>query len=655
MASGDLFSIGTSGLLAFQRSLNTISHNISNVNTEGYSRQSVQLATRPPEPNGYGFSGNGVDTVTIRRSYDAFVESSLRSSTSSTAEFEAFHALAAQLDNVVADSDTGIQASLQRFFNAVQDVADTPDSPAARQVLFNEGQLVAGQFNELASWIEGVRGQVNSDINSGVSEINQISQAIADLNQSIVIEQGRAGHRPNDLLDQRDTLIKDMSKLVSVTTLQQDDGSVNVLIGTGQVLVIGNKATSLTVIQEAGDPNQLGVAVQGNAGVLVPVTEQLSGGKLGGVLNFRDQMLDPTINSLGLTAIGLGNYVNEQHQRGMDLDGALGLDFFSVAQPQVLSVVGNPANVSLAFDDVSQLNGSDYKLRFNAGTWELTNKLTGQNITMTGSGTAADPFIAEGLSIEITAAPANGDTYLLRPTRTGAMDIQMVLANNRQIAAAAPVRSVAAIANTGTGAITAGEVTDINNAAFQTTAGQLTPPLLVRFTTGTSYDIYDNTNAASPVLLEAGIAYDPATGADLFPTPGGIDHGYRMRLSGAPAAGDEFSTEYNTGGIGDNRNALSLAGLATDKLMFAGSASVTDSYNRLVADVATDTRQAEINSLAHQQILDQATATRESISGVNLDEEAANLVKYQQAYQAAAQVISTANTLFDTLLNAVRR
>ena len=655
MGSGDLFSIGTSGLLAFQRSLNTISHNIANVNTEGYSRQSVQLATRPPEPNGYGFSGNGVDTVTIRRSYNEFVEGSLRSSTSSAAEFEAFHAMAAQLDDVVADPDTGINTALQRYFNAVQDVADTPASPAARQVLFNEGQSLANQFNELASWMQGLRGQVNSDINSSVNEINQMSQAIADLNQSIVIEQGRAGHPPNDLLDQRDTLIRHMAELVSVTTLEQDDGSVNVLVGTGQVLVRGNTATTLTVIQEAGDPNQVGVAVQGNGGVLVPVTQQLSGGRIGGVINFREQMLDPATNSLGLVAIGLGQFANEQHHRGMDLDGVLGLDVFNVAQPQVLAVVGNPSNISVTFDDVAQLNNADYRLRFDAGSWELTNKLTGQTVPMTGSGTAADPFIAEGIAIEITAAPANGDTYMVRPTRTGAMDIQMVLANSRQIAAAAPVRSVAATANTGTGAITAGTVSDISNAAFQTTAGQLSPPLLVRFTSANSYDVYDNTNAAAPVLLEGGIVYDPATGANLFPTPGGIDHGYRMRLTGAPAAGDEFSTEYNTGGIGDNRNALALAALATDKLMYAGSASITDSYNRLVADVATDTKQAEINSLAQNRILDQNTATREAISGVNLDEEAANLVRYQQAYQAAAQVVATANTLFDTLLNAVRR
>ena len=231
----------------------------------------------------------------------------------------------------------------------------------------------------------------------------------------------------------------------------------------------------------------------------------------------------------------------------------------------------------------------------------------------------------------------------------------MTLANNRQIAAAAPIRSSAANANTGTGAISAGVVTDINNAAFQTTAGQLTPPVLVRFNSATSYDVFDNSNPASPVLLEAGIAYNPATGGEVFPTPGGLDYGYSVSLNGAPAAGDEFSTEYNTGGVGDNRNALLLSATANLKLMASGTATIADSYNTLVADVGSDTKQAELNALAQSRVLDQAIATRESISGVNLDEEAANLVRYQQAYQAAAQVITVANDMFDILLNAVRR
>ena len=654
--AGSLLSIGTSGLQVFQRSLNTIGHNIANVNTDGYSRQSVDLVTRTPQVTGFGVAGTGVQSESITRSFDAFVELGVRSSTSSVAEFKAFHTLASQLDNVLADPDAGISTSMQRFFDAMQDVADTPSGSAARQVLLNESQHMAEQFNELASWLDGVRGQVNSDIRSSVGEINRLSESIAKMNESIVITQGQSGGQPaNDLLDQRDSLIRDLSELVSVTTLQQDDGSLNVMAGSGQMLVIGNKASTLETTIEAGDPNQLGIAIRGNGGVLVPVTEQISGGRLGGVLSFRERMLDPASNSLGLTAISISDFVNQQQKQGMDLDGALGNDFFNVAQPAALTLAGTPDIVSVSFDDVTQLTNNDYTMRFNAGAWQLTQNDTNQPVPMTGSGTAVDPFIADGLRFEITAAPANGDTYQIRPTRNGASEMQMLLANNRQIAAAAPLRSLAASTNTGNGAISAGVVSDINNAVFQSTPGQLSPPVLVRFSAANSYDLYDNTNSAAPVLLEAGIAYNPATGGDVFPSPGGLDHGYSLQLSGSHAAGDEFSSEYNTGGVGDNRNALLMSALASNKLMANGTASVTGSYNSLVADVGTGTKQAELNMLTQNRVLDQAISRRESISGVNLDDEAANLVRFQQAYQAAAQLISVANSLFDTLLNTVRR
>ena len=385
------------------------------------------------------------------------------------------------------------------------------------------------------------------------------------------------------------------------------------------------------------------------------MTEQISGGRLGGVLSFRERMLDPASNSLGLTAISISDFVNQQQNQGMDLDGALGNNFFNVANPAALTLAGTPDIVSVSFDDVTQLTNNDYTMRFNAGAWQLTQNDTNQPVPMTGSGTAVDPFIADGLRFEITAAPANGDTYLIRPTRNGAKDMQMLLANNRQIAAAAPLRSLAAPTNTGSGEISAGVVTDINNAVFQSTPGQLSPPVLVRFTAANSYDIYDNTNSAAPVLLEAGITYNPATGGEVFPTPGGLDHGYSLQLSGSPAAGDEFSSEYNTGGVGDNRNALLMSALASNKLMANGTASINDSYNSLVADVGTGTKQAELNMLAQNRVLDQAISRREAVSGVNLDDEAANLIRFQQAYQAAAQLISVANSLFDTLLNTVRR
>ncbi len=656
MAGSSLLSIGSSGVQAFQRSLNTIGNNIANVNTDGYSKQRVELSSRIPQPTGYGFAGSGVQTTSITRSFDVFIEGSIRNTTSSAKEFETFQALAAQLDNVLADPDAGVSSSMQNFFNAMQDVADAPSSPATREVLLRQGENLSEQFNQLSSWMNSVRGQMNSDIRGSVAEINRISNTIANLNESIVMQQGRSGGQPaNDLLDQRDTLIRNLSELVSVSTVQQDDGSINVMAGTGQVLVVGNKASTLEIYIEASDPNQLGIAIRGSGGIQVPITDQLSGGKIGGLLSFRDRMLDPASNSLGLTAISLGNYINLQQNQGMDLDGSLGLDFFSVAQPKALTLAGTPGNVSVAFNDISQLTNNDYTMRYSGGAWQLTRNDTDQVVTMTGTGTAADPFIADGLSLEIGVAPANGDAYIIRPTRNGANDIQMTLVNNRQIAAATPLRSLTAGSNTGTGAISAGAVTDINNAAFQTTAGQLSPPVLVRFSSTTSYDVFDNSNPAVPVLLEAGIAYNPATGGEVFPTPGGLDYGYSVNLNGAPAAGDEFSTEYNTGGIGDNRNALLLSATANLKLMANGTASITDSYSALVADVGSDTKQAEMNALAQSRVLDQAVATRESISGVNLDEEAANLVRFQQAYQAAAQVITVANAMFDTLLNAVRR
>ncbi len=656
MAGGGLLGIGSSGLLAFQRSLNTIGQNIANVNTEGYSRQSTVLSSRAPHPGGFGFSGTGVDTVTIRRSFDAFVEANVRNGVSSSTEYKTFNDLAVQLDNVIADPNAGMSGALQRFFNAIQDVSDSPSSPAARQVLYNEAGQLSNQFNELARYIEDTRGQLNNSLDNSVNEVNRIIANIAKMNTSVVTAMGASGGQPpNDLLDQRDKLIRDLSEYVNVSTLEQDDGAINVFIGKGQLLVRGSEAGTLTTYTKDGQPDVLGIAIRSGTSADIPVTEQLIGGRIGGVLGFRDRMLDPASNSLGRVAIGLGTLINEQNQRGMDLDGLLGADFFTTGQPETFVEQGAAGNIDVAFNDVTQLTKLDYRLRFDAGNWTLTRTDTNQAVTMNGSGTAADPFVADGIEITVNVAPANGDTYVIHPTRRGALDMRMVMADSRQIGAAAPVRTRTASANTGTGVISDGVVTDIGNAAFQNAAGQLSPPLMIRFTAGNLYDIYDNSNPAAPVLLESAIPYSGVNGSDVFPTPGGLDFGYQLRLSGAPQSGDEFFSEYNTGGIGDNRNVNLMADLFLSKSLNGGTASFTDSYNGLVADIGTGTRQSGLNAETRSRLLDQTLATREAISGVNLDDEAANLVRFQQAYQAAAQVIATASTLFDTVLAAVRR
>ncbi len=655
MGMSSLFGIGSSALAAFQRALDTTSHNIANVNTEGYSRQQVELVSRTPQFAGFGYVGTGVETRSVRRLYDGFVESQVRGHTASNKELETFHSFSAQVDDVLADADAGMSTALQRFFGAMQDLANDPASTVTRQAVLSEARGLADRFHSLNNWLESVGGQVDNVIQGSVDEVNQLTAAIADLNEKIVLAQGMAGQQPpNDLLDQRNSLIRQLSEQVSVTTIEQDNGAVNVMVGTGQALVVGNSSKRLVAYRGEGVQRPLKVGLEAGGNGIVPVSQQLSGGVLGGALGFRKRVLDPTIDDLGRIALGVGQFVNEQQRKGMDLNGALGQDLFSLAPPQWDAYPGVSSSVSLAWDDIGRLTGAEYKLQYDGSTWNLTRTDTGQSVAMSGSGTAADPFVADGMRIVVDPAAAAGDAFLLQPARAGAADLDLKISDPSLLAAAAPVIASASAANTGSAAITPGEVSDITNPAFQASPGALTPPVLVRFTSATSYEIYDNSNPASPTLLESVSGYDPAAGADLFPSPGGLDYGYRVRLSGAAAAGDQFTIDYNSGGTGDNRNALAMADLFNQKLLGGGSESVNQAYQRMVGEVGSTTRQAELAGGAQRRLLDRAVAEREAISGVNLDEEAANLVRFQQAYQAAAQVISAADKMFQTLLNATR-
>lgn len=655
MASGSLFGIGTSALLAFQRALSTTGHNIANANTKGYSRQMVEFSSAPPQYAGYGFIGTGVRTDSIRRIYDGFVDGQVRNYTSAATEFQTFHHYASQIDNVLADPEAGLSTAMQRFSSAVQDLSNDPASSAARQAMISEGEALVERFHSLGGWLEDMNAQVNNDLQASVTEINRISTAIADLNQKIVMADGVADEQPpNDLLDKRDSLIRELSSHVSLTTLTQDDGSINVMIGTGQTLVVGYNVTRLTTVRGAGVHSPLQIALEAGANGQVPITDQLSGGKIGGLLGFRERALDPAINELGRVAVGIGEFFNQQHQRGVDLNGQLGQAFFSYPEPQWDSFPGVTSTLSLAWDDVGQITGADYQLQFDGSAWSIRRTDTGEQLTMAGTGTTADPFVVDGLRITVDPAAVSGDGILIQPSRTAAQSLQILVNDTAQIAAASPVLAIARSSNGGSGVISAGQVTDIGNPAFQSAPGSLSPPLMIRFTSPTSYDIYDNSNPASPALLESVSGYDPATGSELFPTPGGIDHGYRVRLTGGPATGDEFTLGYNSNGDGDNRNALALGEVLNGKVLGNGSESLADAYRNLVSQVGTTTRQSELAAGAHQQLLERSLNARDSISGVNLDEEAANLVRFQQAYQAAAQVIAAANEMFDTLLGAVR-
>jgi flagellar hook-associated protein 1 FlgK len=652
MASG-MLSVGTSALLAYQRALDTVGHNVANVNTEGYSRQNVELASRQPQGMGNGFAGKGVDVATVLRSYDQFITGELRSSTTAYAEQATLASLASGLDNLLADEFAGLSPALGSFFDAMQDVADDPASAAARQVLLNEAESLTARLHGLDNWMENSRSAIASRMGTKVQEINQLSSSIAAVNQQIMEARSSAGGQPpNDLLDKRDQLVLDLSAIVSVSTTTQEDGALNVFIGSGQALVLGVNQNALTLQNRAEDPGQYEIAISAGGSTAVVISDLVSGGELGGLLKYRDQVLDPALNELGRIAIEMGSFMNAQHQQGISLAGLPGQALFSVASPQVISAAGNSGSITVDFNDIAQLTADDYHLRFDGGSWSLARADSGQPVPMSGSGTAADPFVAEGLNLTIGPGAAAGDHYDIRPTREGARTISLLISDPRELALAASVRTSTALANTGTGSISAGAVTDINNPAFQSPPGQLSPAVQIRFTSPTAYEVIDQGTLA---VIDTG-TYDPATGADIFPTQNlGIDYGYQVHITGNPAASDSFDVVYNSGGTGDNRNALLLAGMQSDKLMNAGTSSFNDAYGELIADVGSTARQAQVGSEVQQRVLEQSQAEWASASGVNLDEEAADLVRFQQAYQAAARIISVADEIFQTLIQAVRR
>ncbi|RMG35620.1 MAG: flagellar hook-associated protein FlgK [Gammaproteobacteria bacterium] len=635
-----ILNTGISALNAFQRQLNTTGHNIANVNTEGYSRQRVEFSTLEAQPGGDGFLGAGVQVAAIRRSYDDYLSGQVRAYSASQEEYAIYHERASQVDNVVADAASGLDRMMQEFFASIEDVSADPTSIPARNVMLNRSQVLTDRFRSLDGWMEDLRGQLNRDLDTFVSEVNGLGQALSQVNQQIQQISAGQANPPNDLLDKRDQLIDELSTYVKVTTVPQDNGALNVFIGNGQALVVGEVANRLSVINNPMAADQKEVAVSLVGGGTAVVTDQITGGKVGGLLRFRDEVLNPAQNSLGLVAVGLADSFNREHRTGLDLDGQLGGDYFALGEPELLADPANTGTVTASFDSIADLTNHEYQLSYDGSTWSLTDLTTGGSVTMTGAGTATNPFIADGVALVVGAPPAAGDTYLLRPARSGAGSIDTLINDTRDIAAADPIRTATADTNTGTGAIGPGALTSVSGSTLPATPITLT---------------YDAVAKVFNLSTGGSVPYDPATdsGKSLIVTIAGLGD-FTFEMTGTPNNGDQFSLLSNAGGTGDNRNALHLSKLQKRSLLFGNTATLSDAYGFMVADVATSTQQASANAEVQGELLSQSQAARSAVSGVNLDEEAADLVRFQQAYAAAAQVISTANTLFDTLLGAVR-
>jgi len=642
-----IFQIGVSGLNAAQAGLLVTSHNITNANREGYHKQEALTTTQVPMQTGAGFFGQGVLVETVRRAYSQFLDGALMQAETQAAYLDTYGAQIRQIDNMLADPTAGLSPTLQAFFSGVQDVASNPSSVPSRQQMLSLAQGLVARFQSFDARLSDMRTAVNRQVSDVTDEINTLAGEIAHVNEEIIRVQGDAVRPPNDLLDQRDALLGELNKLVRVSTVSLSDGSINVFIGNGQSLILGTQAYQLDAGPSAQNPQDYGLFYVNGTSRIPLSTSSLQGGTLGALFDFRTQSLDAAQNKLGLVATVLAQTFNDQHELGMDLEGNLGGAFFEVPQASAISNQSNDGDAALGASnvDVGLLTGSDYRVQFASGSWRVTRLSDNTQTTY-----ATLPQTVDGVRISIASGTvSSGDSFLIQPVRHGARDIEGVISDTSKIAAAAPVRTAADIDNTGKATISAGVVVDTDNAAFAT-AGALTPPVLIRFTSPTQYAIYNNTNPASPVLIQGGIAYSPAGQNEVFPTSTSVDYGYRITLTGAAAAGDEFTVGYNTSGVADNRNALLLAGLQTVNTVANGSANYQSAYTQLVSQVGNRARQIQVQSTAQEALVTQAREAQQSLSGVNLDEEAANLIRFQQAYQASGKVLQIASSLFATIL-----
>ncbi len=547
----DMMSVGVTGLRAFQSALNTVSHNIANVNTEGYSRQRVTLSTAQPTIQNGFWSGSGVQQTGVERIYQSFVADAVTAGYTTTKELEVYSTYASRLDDLYSDPDVGAAPAIQDFFDSLQDLASDPNSAAARQLVLSNAETLASRYNQLSAATEEVRGQLNEALRVTTRDLQGLADSMASVNQAIIdATASNGGVTPPDLLDQRDNLVNEMAKLTSVRTVEQDDGALNVFIGNGMSLVMGAQSATLSVQASTTDVSALDITFKPIGGAnSVVITDYMSGGQIGGLLRVKDEVLDPALDQLGLTAVGISEQINAQHALGYDLNGVLGGDFFTPLEGQVL---GNSANsgtgvVSMAFVDSSHLTGDNYRLTYDGTNYQVFRNDETTAI-YSGATFPSGEVASQGFSLTLDSGTINaGDSFLIHPTRLAAETLQVAISDTDEIAAA----------------------------------------------------------------QAAGLS-------------------------------------------GDNRNALAMESLQNADTMLNGTATFIETYSRMVSKIGVETRQSELAFDAQTGLLQQAQAKQSEISGVNLDEEAADLLRYQQAYQAAAQVISIAQSTFDALLNAVR-
>jgi flagellar hook-associated protein 1 FlgK len=646
----DLFGISVSALQAFQTAIAVTSNNIANANTPGYADETVDLTSAVPTSSGTAPIGGGVNVAAITRSFNQLNENQLTSSQSSLGQLTSLQGYTSQIDNIVGTTAGGLSTALTSYYGAWSTLANNPTSSASRQALLNQAQGIASSLSTTNGRLQALNTGINAGITQDVTQINSITQSISTLNSQIVTATAQAGGQsPNSLVDQRGVLVSNLSQLVGISTTTDPNGALNVFVGNGQPLVLQGTTTQLTTVPNQYNASQLEISTSTDAGNVI--SGSITSGDLGGLLAARTQAVDPAINQLGQIASALAVSTNSQQNSGLNLNGQLGANLFSVAVPTVSASTKNSDTTSATITaptsaSIGALTANDYTLSYRVvggvGAYTLTNTTNGTSVTPTAaaSPTGKPAFTVDGLTVTLSGTPASGDQFLIQPTAGAAGSFSVALTSASGLAAAGAVIASASDTNAGNATVSSGTVVDPTNANLLTTA-------TITFTSPTTYTSTVGGVVSAPSTYTSG---SPIGGTA---APANPANGWQVTITGTPAAGDTFTVQNNAGGTGDNRNALAHAAQQTQSVLANGTISVNGAVSALVTGIGSQAQQVNTQQTAQTAVNTQALATVQSTSGVNLDEEAANLLQWQQAYQASAQALQIGDSTFTSLLAAI--
>ena len=665
--SFNLLNIASSGVRASSELLQTTSKNIANVNTVGYVRERTEFTTMVDNQVGRG------ETY---RLLNEFAQSQLNRDTSNKSFFDQFITEANRVDTIFSEESNNLSTGINSLFNNVQEALNQPSSTVARSLVMTDAQSLIDQMDRLSGIVLDQKSVVNEQLEIFSDEANSLIQSISTLNQNIAAVNGTNNAADaSSTYNERDKAIRDLSELIDIETLDGPNGEKLVFMGTGEAVVMQNGAFNLFSMTGDPDPNFKEFTLDVNGGKAVPLEVDVSKlkGKIGGLLAFRDDILVPAQNQIGQMGLAIADAFNEQNKLGMDATGQLGGNIFNIPTVGAYAYQANTGTAGMTATvepgKGSELPASDFIITYTGNANEVSiqpidNKgdpLGQPSLADISSGvidsstTTGESF---GLQVNVSGAGVEGDQFQIKLNSDAASSITLATGRAEDLALASPIRTANDLNNIGTATISAGEVTSVTSGGFTSTPsltnGEIT---LVKTGNANEYQITDNsgtstftiTPPAKGMLSQAGAPFDT--------------YGFDFDIEGTPATGDTFTLEFNEGGFDDNRNGLKLADLQNGELVRLNVETTAtadnhktfnQAYSGLVSDIGVITGQAITSGAAFDALAQQSEAWYESLSGVNLDEEAANLLRFQQSYSASAQVLAAAQEIFDTLLNAAR-